>query len=306
MARKISLILLFALSLSLVAITLYRVVEVVHRKYDQQFRSLLASIEILAAAAVANALVLGSFVRDRGAKKQRYRHHVGSLSAHSSQEQRPPARRMLTQQNWGSDADLAGELGISCAQDLQEKEPENPRPAPIALPLEKDAKNLTPMPRHQESSEITPQIMIHSAGPSSSQAKRQMEMPNTPTKAAFFDIGGLLADDKSPPRSRQQSVTGSQVPNFSRPTSPLNPNSGPLSRPTCVRTGSDTFLEDVGGLPSAGRPSSAERPSMSPRGLSLVDILRESNAEDVRPSERAHQSGRGTTPEIQDAGGLLQ
>ena len=233
----------------MVAITLYRVIDVIDRKYDQQFRSLLASIEILAAAAVSNALVLGSFMRDRGAKKQRYRHHGASLSAHSSQDTRPAVRRNITARNWGSDADLAEELGISCGADLQEKESGGSRPAPLALPLEKDAKNLTPLPRHLSLSGDSPDITDEKEGGSSSKAHTNIVMPNSPSKAAFFDLGGLLSDDDLMERSRQQSIAGSSVQNFSRPISPPQAGSSRPSRPGFSRNpGSDAFLEDVGGL----------------------------------------------------------
>ena len=303
---KASLVVLFALSLILVAITLYRVIEVIDHRYDQRFRSLIASLEILAAAAVANALVLGSFVRDRGAKKQRYRHHVGTPSAHSSQEQRPVARRHITQQNWGSDADLAGELGISCTRELREKEADTSRPAPVALPLEKDAKNLTPMPRHMSVSDEPPQITIDLADGLPSLPQQPSDIPHTPTKAAFFDIGGLLNDGDTIPRPRQQSITGSQVQNFSRPISPSTTSPGRSARPSFTRKGSDTFLEDVGALLSIDEASLGDRPSSTQRGMSLVDVLRETGPQDAAPVRKPRAPQRGVTAEIQDPGGLLK
>ncbi|KAL8854695.1 MAG: hypothetical protein Q9221_000477 [Calogaya cf. arnoldii] len=132
--RKASLSLLFSLSLILIAVTIYRVAEVVHRHGDQQFRSLLASLEIFAAAVVSNALALGSFVRDRGAKKQRYRY--GCVGGHSSLDRAATGARprALTAQAWGSDADLAGELGMRMAPEFEQQHipPTRPRPAPLA------------------------------------------------------------------------------------------------------------------------------------------------------------------------------
>lgn len=306
--RKISLCLLFALSLILVAITLYRVIEVIDRKYDQQFRSLLASIEILAAAAVSNALVLGSFMRDRGAKKQRYRHHGGSLSAHSSQDTRPAVRRNLTARNWGSDADLAEELGISCGADLQEKESDEPRRAPLAIPLEKDAKNLTPLPRHLSVSGNTPENIVEKEGGSSSKDHATTVVPNSPSKAAFFDIGGLLSDDDIIQRSRQQSIASPNVQNFSRPISPPQAGSSRPSRPAYSRNaGSDAFLEDVGGLlGTEPHSSSRDRPQNGQRKMSLVDVLRETGPEGSNLPPKAVGKARTVTPDIQDLGGLLR
>lgn len=298
-------VLLFGLSLILVAITLYRVVAVIDHDYDQRFRSLLASLEILAAAAVSNALVLGSFVRDKGAKKQRWRAHGASLSGHSSQEQGAPARHRLTLQNWGSDADLAGDLGMACTPDLKEKGPEMSRPAPLALPLEKDAKNLTPMPRHQPASPPPPEIMIDEAEGGKQQRQQVQDMPNTPSGAAFFDIGGLLGDDAPSPRSRHQSIVAPQDSYFPRIAESQATSSRPPVRPKQPRSSSNTFLEDVGGLLPAERGSTESYQQAKPRGMSLVDILRESGpsqgAQETQPSK-----ARVQTPEIQDAGGLLR
>ncbi|KAL8775714.1 MAG: hypothetical protein Q9209_000210 [Squamulea sp. 1 TL-2023] len=203
--RKVSLILLFSLSLILIAITVYRVVEVIHRHSDQQFRSLLASLEILAAAAVSNALVLGSFVRDRGVKKQRYRY--GSVGGGSSLDRATtgPRPRTLTAQNWGSDADLAGELGMRIAHDLEQPQilPARPRPAPLALPSISHTNG-------SPSSGVPLNFKLVSRGSAEShrtdskkdrESNRNVQMPPlrtrenevvTPRRTSFFDVGGLL------------------------------------------------------------------------------------------------------------------
>ncbi|PHH75765.1 hypothetical protein CDD83_4366 [Cordyceps sp. RAO-2017] len=67
--RKLQLIVLFSLSLAVVAVTAYRLPRIIAEHGRQQYRSLLASVELIFATAAANALVLGSFVRDRGVKK---------------------------------------------------------------------------------------------------------------------------------------------------------------------------------------------------------------------------------------------
>ena len=71
--RKVGLCMLFALSLLLIAITAYRIPVIIATHGRQQLRSLWASLEILAATGVANALILGSFLRDRGVKKMKYK-----------------------------------------------------------------------------------------------------------------------------------------------------------------------------------------------------------------------------------------
>lgn len=131
--RKISLWVLFALSLVLVAITCFRVPSVIERHGSQQYRSLIASLEILAAAAVSNALVIGSFVRDRGVKKHKFKVEK-SVSVGDSVGQPPSSRRAttVTQHHWGSDSDLARDLGMRLDPE-QHPAYEKIRPAPRAI-----------------------------------------------------------------------------------------------------------------------------------------------------------------------------
>ncbi|KAG8528128.1 uncharacterized protein KY384_007044 [Bacidia gigantensis] len=280
-----------------------RIIGVMDHKYEQQFRSLLASLEILAAAAVSNALVLGSFVRDRGTKKQRYRRHTAaSMSGHSSQDTRPTYRRNITQQNWGSDADLAGDLGICVANDLKEKDL-NPRPAPLALPEEKDAKNLTPMPRRRSSR--PPNIEIDEANRTLNLQQDQTDLPSPARTPSFFDVGGLLEGNEALPRSRQQSVVAHHFPDGLWPGSIQHAGPSSASRPTFSRKGSDAFLEDVGGISSKWSTSLEQRPGTHERGISLADILREENTDLVGTESKIDARHEAPTPEIQDAGGLL-
>lgn len=130
--RKISLVLLFCLSGFLIAITAIRVPAVIQKNGSQQYRSLWASCEILAAAAVSNALVLGSFVRDRGVKKNKYK--FGSVGADSLE--RTPTRwqsvafaqrRML-----GSDGDLLHGTGYRLAAEPKADDSEKVMTKPAA------------------------------------------------------------------------------------------------------------------------------------------------------------------------------
>ena len=70
--RKLKLATLFSINAVLVAITSVRVYSVVRHAGAQQRRTVYASGEILAAAAVSNAVILGSFLRDRGVKRERW------------------------------------------------------------------------------------------------------------------------------------------------------------------------------------------------------------------------------------------
>ncbi|KAL9588679.1 MAG: hypothetical protein Q9203_002524 [Teloschistes exilis] len=208
--RKVSLVLLFSLSLILIGITIYRVIEVIHRHSDQQFRSLIASLEILAAAAVSNALVLGSFVRDRGVKKQRYR--FNSVGGNSSLDRAMTRPRALTARTWGSDADLAGELGMRMQLDLeQQASTVRPRPAPMALPPASHARNLTPKPKTEARPNRWNSPIHESSGSADARMKGAIELGDvieklppspsdseivTPQRMSFFDMGGLLGRDE--------------------------------------------------------------------------------------------------------------
>ena len=274
-------------------------VGVIDRNYEQQFRSLLASLEILAAAAVSNALVLGSFVRDRGTKKQRWRHE--STGAISSQEHRMPTpRRVITHRDWGSDADLVNDLGISCAPELSEKGPAVPRPAPVALPSGTHANRVTPMPKQGAPSRDGPSLEARkeeAAGTS----------PNSPRGASFFDVGGLLGADEAPTEPRQHSVAVvSHYRNFSRPGSPLRAASvavmseagdphNPISE---TSRHNDHFA-------SSGEATEEVSQEPNGNGMSLIDVLREPGPLTTAVQDRQPDSRRGSPPEIQDTGGLL-
>ncbi|KAJ6789258.1 hypothetical protein PWT90_06423 [Aphanocladium album] len=81
--RKVLLVMLFCFGFLTVGITLYRVPKIIQLKGDQIFRSMWASIELLAATTVANIVALGSFLRDSGAKKTKFRpgyHSSGTTS----------------------------------------------------------------------------------------------------------------------------------------------------------------------------------------------------------------------------------
>ncbi|TQS34459.1 hypothetical protein Golomagni_05157 [Golovinomyces magnicellulatus] len=120
--KKIQLILLFSLSLLPVGITLFRIPHVIDRHGLQQYRSVLASVEILMATIAANAVVLGSFVRDRGVKKPKFK----LTSTNESEEPVGSVRGKLSR-FWGSDEDLVRDLGLSV-------DPEILQPAVVDMP----------------------------------------------------------------------------------------------------------------------------------------------------------------------------
>ena len=268
--RKFSLVLLFSFSLILVGITLYRVTGVIERHSDQQFRSLLASLEILAAAAVSNAVVLGSFIRDRGEKKKRFRFGSttgsGSLDTSNNQQR----SRNLTQRHWGSDADLVGDLGIRVARDLEEHELSVPRPAPVALPSASHAASVTLQLKENWTFRSRPSTETNETDLKAvvQESEKQLDPTDAPTptprRVSFFDVGGLLGDEPSPaPRHPSVAIVSPiALPHLthgpsSNPSQPL-PDS---ILPQECRRGSHTLLQDVGGL--VPTPSSRHEPDMT-------------------------------------------
>lgn len=87
--RKVLLVLLFFFGFVTVGITVYRIPNIIQSHGDQVYRSMWASIELFAATIVANLVALGSFLRDSGAKKQKFRHDYGSSGNTSSHRQGP-------------------------------------------------------------------------------------------------------------------------------------------------------------------------------------------------------------------------
>ena len=318
--RKISLVLLFSLSLILIGITIYRVIGVVDRHSNQQFRSLLASLEILAAAAVSNALVLGSFVRDRGAKKQRFR--FGSTGGNSSLDRTGTGTRprVLTMQTWGSDADLVGELGMRLAPELEDQRPAVPRPAPIALPSASHAKNVTPdlgksgwtFPGRpsggggdtDSKGVLAPNSDLEKSPPSPCEVDII-----TPRRMSFFDVGGLLEDGGGMPTRRRQlepPIPENEIV-ASAAGSPYATSDGPPSSPG-TRRGSHAFLSDIGGLlpPQPLQPAPLTRNFSRPTSSiaspsSYIPSIHESSEPTASIDHSSHLQQEQTPPQPQHA-----
>ena len=200
---KFSLSCLFSLSLILVVTTLYRVTGTIDRRGNQQFRSLLASVEILAAAFVANAIVLGSFVRDRGVKKARFKY--GSASGTSSLDRPSLAKtRPRAAMSWGSDIDLVSDLGLRLPPEFSARKSSVARPAPAVLPLGSSTTDLiTPaapswtFPGRDSAETDESSFKFREAEADSPVSPNTML---TPRRMSFFDVGGLLGHDA--PRSK--------------------------------------------------------------------------------------------------------
>ncbi|TVY41845.1 hypothetical protein LOCC1_G004839 [Lachnellula occidentalis] len=298
MKRKTQLVLLFAGSLLPAGTTLFRIPNIIDRHGSQQYRSLLASIEILFATVIANSLVLGSFIRDRGVKKQRWK--FGSMS---ESMERTASRRGTVTRHWGSDEDLVRDLGLGVDPELRGATP-TPRPAPMAV-----AGNLPVIKGHAASisrdwqfpggrSESSDEVDLmkfdggHSPGDVSSLA--------TPRKVSFFDVGGLLDDDQ-PTRVSSSRTTDTDGESSTRGAlySTWSYENG-LS-PAPARKGSSALLQDIGGL-------LGPRKKHEPRSYELQTILQEESSHD--PSEAhgrpAAIQRQQTNLSLQDVGGLLK
>ncbi|OCK84097.1 hypothetical protein K432DRAFT_389844 [Lepidopterella palustris CBS 459.81] len=257
--RKISLTLLFSMSIILIGITGARIPSVINRRGRQQYRTVFASGEILAAAAVSNAIILGSFLRDRGIKKAKYK--FGSTT---DSMERPSLRRPTLQQ-WGSDEDLIRDMGYRLDPQLHDTQ-NVPRPAPVAdIESLQNGGQTTPFSgknwqfpngntntsRDSEDFDLKAPVVEDSLP-----SPRDIRVVPPRRNVSFFDVGGLLDDNsvKSPGILPSPTSTTSAQ-DFAQP-----------------RKGSRALLSDLGGLLSHGRghshpfPRRGSRPSQSEEG----------------------------------------
>lgn len=285
--KKVQLVLLFSLSLAVVAVTLYRVPHVVWDQGSQQTRSLLASVELFFATSAANALVLGSFVRDRGVKKMKFRRtSVAADSIDQSSNRRPTIHR-----HWGSDEDLVRDLGLGVDSELREERREStvrngvpPGFSPVpTIDVTDDIKDWKFPQRPTSNAERSDDSVMAREQLSASRSNSSA----TPRRVSFFDAGGLLEND--PTRSIRDSVNSSLD-----PTSPQNtPTPTMTATPNGYRRGSQTLLHDLGSLFS----SRQSRASLK-MGTELQPIPQ-------HPREYRHEEDRNL-PELVDVGGLLR
>jgi hypothetical protein len=117
--RKVSIIVRMGLPLLSIILTFYQLPTVISHLGRQQFRTLVASFDILLATFTSNAVVLGSLLQDRGYKKTKYKHgdaksgfnaRKGSATAGDGVgglEGRGGGRfGKVARERWGSDEDL--------------------------------------------------------------------------------------------------------------------------------------------------------------------------------------------------------
>ena len=316
--KKVQLVLLFGGSLLPAGTTLFRIPNIIDRHGVQQYRSLLASIEILFATAVANGLVLGSFARDRGLKKHRWR--FGSLSDSMEQGSR---RRGTVTRHWGSDEDLVRDLGLGVDPELRD-DPPSTRLAPMAAPGFHSTKGKEPwsFPTAMRTSEASDDL---NSAPRIPDGISPFEVPSiiTPSrKVSFFDVGGLLEDEPNsgpgpefePPRRLSSIRTtdttdvepGSPTTFVDHPHPNPHPHPNGLS-PAPPRRGSSALLQDIGGLlGSPTRPPRTAATAECQRSFELQDFMRERPPDDDDHHTAPPLRRLSRQISLQDVGGLLK
>lgn len=290
--RKIQLVLLFAGSLIPAGTTLYRIPQIIDRHGSQQYRSLLASVEILFATAVANALILGSFVRDRGVKKAKWK--FGSLT---DTLDRSTSRRGTVARQWGSDEDLVRDLGLGVDPSLRGEIHSPPRPAPMAvagnMPVRAHRFGSNSSSDWRFPSDTSEEIDFVKTSPDRHESEDLHSMMS-PRRVSFFDVGGLLDAE---PEARRVSETRTMD---TQGTGESSIHGGPVSTtwsfenglsPGPARRGSAALLQDIGGL--LGGPRTRTRTRLhrySSTGYELETILQERNASASASALRSHPS----------------
>lgn len=314
--RKLSLTALFSLSVILIIVTGARVPLVIQRKGVQQYRTVFASSEILAATIVSNAIVLGSFLRDRGIKKPKFK----APSTTESMERRGSARRM-TNQPCSSDEDLARSLGYRTKPELEEKNSKVARPAPVA-----DLELLSPKRQSDPFANTNWRFPAQEVGIFQCNSKSSklddrdpMPSPRGGRRVSWVDAGGLLDNSTVTPSPTDSVIAhdfATQPRRGSRASNTLLPNGRAYPPPARRASRLSQQSEDY---ELAVRPSHqlqdhgllSENLEMEEENTLAPTPSRSSSG--IAPHQRGHSNSlrRNTTrtsydvPSLQDAGGLL-
>ncbi|KJZ79235.1 hypothetical protein HIM_01386 [Hirsutella minnesotensis 3608] len=274
LARKVQLIILFSLSLSVVAVTIYRVPHTLWEHGRQQYRSLLASVELIFATAAANALVLGALVRDRGFKKPKF--HRPSVA--ESYDYASSARRPTLHHQWGSDEDLVRDVGIAVDPSLRGR-PGSPG---------SDVSPLSPISRAPI---IFPSGDGHEPPWQHDQQKYDEWRPVTGRKLSFFDVGGLLGDSPGSRDSNETHFQASRANPF-----PASVPAGTAGGQRGVQRGSTALLQDLGGYAWPRNGKTTKGKSQAETELQTIPQSRP-----LQDYDNHDEAG----PKLMDPGGLL-
>ena len=338
--RKISLVLLFSLSAIMIAVTGTRVPAVISYRGRQQYRTVWASCEILASAAVSNAIVLGSFIRDRGVKRSKYRRR----SATDSIERAPTHRSMTTRRD--SDEDLYRTMGYRIPPELRSNN-ESIVTVPSAAAFRRGS-SLSSTPQNSSPTEAPAMLQRHNGtgygqpppynhgreeeeGECNVVTSTTLRRPPPPhNEMSFSDVGGLL-HTQGPGRDHDhdQVRAGASI-NHSRMSSlsttaahDFAPTNHTTTAPPLAHkrgsasgggSGSRNLLSDLGGLlsPLQSGPESAGQgsPRRASRRKSENIPMFSAGAGNDSPGKRSRPAAGGATHigpmDLQDPGGLLR
>ncbi|KAK3714273.1 hypothetical protein LTR37_007859 [Vermiconidia calcicola] len=213
--RKLQLTSLFSLSIILILVTAFRIPMIVDHRGRQQYRTVWASAEILTSTVVSNAVIIGSFLRDKGTKRNKYR----SASVSDSIEQASVRRPTIALQDTGSDEDLFRVLGMRVPEHLRDQSEATPRPAPRALPAAASVRQRS-QGAVSPDSHPGPGIVGETNSSDSDESLRKpppapeshhLPSPSPWSKQvpSLFDVGGLLEDGRGSrgPASRSRANT---------------------------------------------------------------------------------------------------
>lgn len=315
--RKTQLVALFSMSLVLVVITAARMPLVIEKRGLQQYRTVWASSEILAATGVSNAIILGSFLRDRGVKKAKYKPE----STTDSLDRRSSTRRTL--QDLGSEENLARSLGYRTNPELRDESSKIARPAQVVdinllNPRGAPPPFQTPNWQARKQSELPEYI-----GDCDPKSRNSEDLSPSPRaipsrRVSFFDVGGLLEHGPTVVPSPTDSVIAQDFAPQPRRSSrsSIGPNGRiyiPGRRPSRLSQQSEEY--EMGprdlSLPNQGSPL-AEReedtvPSTSSARASTAQSSHPLLSRDTpTPFTRSTTAtSHASVPSLQDAGGLL-
>lgn len=285
--RKLLLVFLFSFSVALIIITGMRMPHVISHHGRQQYRTVWASAEILASAAVSNAVILGSFVRDKGIKKNKYR--VNTMDSISRADTR---RTMMESYHRDSEEILFYQMGCRMPKNLRSAQSPLPRPAPVA----QSAAAFRNPPTYLDKAFMSPaDTSDNQPSPHDSAdalRKTSSSPPSTGSSGqsvSLYDVGGLLGSG-----DRRHPSNGTMTHDFAE-------------RPTPTRTRTEDILSELGGRLSMSRPRSSQRRVSENREPSRPG-RRQSRDSTVQSPSSPTIAGRNdgaNSMDLQDIGGLL-
>lgn len=271
----------------------------------QQYRTVWASAEILAATFVVNAVTLGSFLRDKGAKKNKYKRSYSVTESADRASARRPTLATLYQFDDSDDDDddaaLFHSMGYGIPAHLRTRKSPTPRPAPPAFSAR---EGLGIVRETHEEYELDTREAGGSSESDDSFRAHKLTSPlpgDVPTThgPSFFGIGHPLEDSehgrgRRPPRATTMDSGGAVI------------SAQDFAASIRADSGSCAFLRDVGGMLNTMSVSELRNGASSRRWHHDVQDdsrLRSDTAPVgvVGPLLERHE----TQVSLQDAGGLL-